>query len=42
MCGGAALATVLSQMCSCVYVLRFLRFGKKVPIRITFHGMIRS
>ena len=34
---GAALATVLSQMCSCVYVLRFL-FGKKVPIRITFHG----
>ena len=34
---GAALATVLSQMCSCLYVLRFL-FGKKVPIRITFHG----
>ena len=34
---GAALATVLSQMCSCFYVLRFL-FGKKVPIRITFHG----
>ena len=24
-------------MCSCFYVLRFL-FGKKVPIRITFHG----
>ena len=34
---GAALATVLSQMCSCFYVLRFL-FGKRVPIRITFHG----
>ena len=34
---GAALATVLSQMCSCFYVLSFL-FGKKVPIRITFHG----
>ena len=34
---GAALATVLSQMCSCFYVLCFL-FGKKVPIRITFHG----
>ncbi|MFR5732813.1 MAG: polysaccharide biosynthesis C-terminal domain-containing protein [Clostridium sp.] len=34
---GAALATVLSQMCSCFYVLSFL-FGKKVPIRITFYG----
>ena len=34
---GAALATVLSQMCSCFYVLSFL-FGKRVPIRITFYG----
>jgi putative MATE family efflux protein len=32
---GAAIATVLSQMASCIYVLRFL-FGKKPPIRITF------
>jgi putative MATE family efflux protein len=32
---GAALATVLSQMASCGYVLRFL-FGPKVPVRITF------
>lgn len=32
---GAALATVLSQFASCIYVLRFL-FGKKVPIKITF------
>lgn len=32
---GAALATVLSQMGSCAFVLWFL-FGKRVPIRITF------
>ena len=32
---GAALATVLSQMASCAYVLAFL-FGKAVPLRITF------
>ena len=32
---GAALATVLSQLASCTYVLMFL-FGKRVPIRITF------
>ncbi len=32
---GAAIATVLSQMASCVYVLKFL-FGDKPPIRITF------
>ncbi|WP_367565935.1 MATE family efflux transporter [Lacrimispora sp.] len=32
---GAAIATVLSQMASCTYVLRFL-FGDKPPIRITF------
>ena len=34
---GAALATVLSQLASCVYVLRFL-FGPQPPIRITFGG----
>lgn len=34
---GAALATVLSQVASCVYVLRFL-FGSQVPIPITFGG----
>lgn len=34
---GAALATVLSQLASCLYVLRFL-FGKQVPIPITFGG----
>lgn len=34
---GAALATVLSQLCSCAFVLLFL-FGKKVPIKITFGG----
>jgi len=32
---GAAIATVLSQIASCIYVLRFL-FGNKPPIRITF------
>ena len=34
---GAALATVLSQVASCIYVLRFL-FGPIPPIRITFGG----
>lgn len=34
---GAAIATVISQIASCVYVLSFL-FGKKVPVRITFSG----
>lgn len=34
---GAALATVLSQFFSCIFVLMFL-FGKKVPIRIGFGG----
>ena len=34
---GAALATILAQMLSCIYVLLFL-FGRKVPIRITFKG----
>lgn len=34
---GAALATILSQLLSCCYVLCFL-FGKRVPIRITFGG----
>ena len=34
---GAAAATVISQLCSCVYVLRFL-FSKKVPISISFGG----
>lgn len=38
---GAAIATVLSQMLSCIYVLCFL-FGKKVPIRITFQGYARA
>lgn len=32
---GAAIATVLSQMLSCLFALIFL-FGKKVPIKITF------
>lgn len=32
---GAALATILSQLASCAYVLRFL-FSDKVPIKITF------
>ena len=31
------MATVLSQLASCLYVLRFL-FGKSVPIAITFGG----
>ena len=34
---GAAVATVLSQMASCAYVLRFL-FSKEVPVPITFGG----
>ena len=34
---GAAVATVLSQLASCIYVLCFL-FGKKAPVRITFGG----
>lgn len=32
---GAAIATVISQMASCAFALRFL-FGKKVHVRITF------
>ena len=34
---GAAVATVLSQMASCAFVLSFL-FGKKVPVKISFGG----
>lgn len=34
---GAAVATVLSQMASCAFVLSFL-FGKKAPVKITFGG----
>lgn len=34
---GAAIATVLSQMISCIYVLVFL-FGKHPQVRITFGG----
>ena len=34
---GAAVATVLSQMGSCIFVLAFL-FGRRVPIRIGFGG----
>lgn len=34
---GAALATVLSQVASCAFVLRFL-FGEFTPVRITFRG----
>lgn len=34
---GAALATVLSQLASCIYVLLFL-FGDRPPVRITFGG----
>ena len=34
---GAAIATVISQMGSCAYVLRFL-FGGRAIIRITFRG----
>lgn len=35
--GGAALATVISQFFSCVYVLWFL-FGQKAAVRISFGG----
>lgn len=38
---GAALATVLSQFASCVYILRFL-FGKLVPVRIGVGGYSRK
>lgn len=34
---GAALATVLSQLASCIYVLVIL-FGPKVPVQISFGG----
>lgn len=34
---GAAIATVISQVCSCFYVLKFL-FSKKIPIGIEFKG----
>ncbi len=34
---GAAIATVISQMCSCLFVLCFL-FSRRSPIRITFGG----
>lgn len=34
---GAAIATVLSQLASCVYVLFFL-LGKRPLVRITFGG----
>ena len=34
---GAALATVISQIASCVFVLCFL-FSRSVPVRITFSG----
>lgn len=38
---GAAIATVLSQMVSCLFVLRVL-FSGRVPIRITFKGYDRQ
>lgn len=38
---GAAVATVLSQMVSCLFVLRVL-FSNRVPIRITFQGYDRQ
>lgn len=38
---GGALATIISQMASCIFVLKFL-FGKKVPIKITFGGYQKS
>ncbi len=38
---GAAVATVLSQMISCLFVLRVL-FSGRVPIRITFRGYDRQ
>lgn len=38
---GAAVATVISQMLSCGFALRFL-FGKRPPVRITFGGYDRK
>ncbi len=38
---GAAIATVLSQMVSFFFVFSFLR-GKRVPIRLSFHGYSRK
>ena len=35
------MATVLSQMASCAFVLSFL-FGKKVPVKISFGGYDRK
>lgn len=35
---GAACATVLSQLASCLFTLWILLFGKKTPITITFKG----
>lgn len=35
--GGAAVATVISQLASCLFVICFL-FSKRVPIRISFGG----
>lgn len=34
---GAAIATVISQVASCTYALRFL-FSNRIPIKITFRG----
>ena len=34
---GAAIATVISQVASCTYALRFL-FSDRIPIKITFRG----
>lgn len=36
--GGAALATVISQLASCVFVLWFL-LGKRPPVRLGFRGL---
>lgn len=38
---GAAIATVLSQIASCLYVLHIL-FGKTIPIRITCATIVQS
>lgn len=35
--GGAALATVIAQICSMIYVLRFLR-KKEIPVRLSWGG----
>ena len=32
---GAAIATVISQILSCIFAMTFL-LGKKVPVKITF------